>query len=110
MASIRNNQLLTENKLFVSLCNEWAFKSPNSFLKILLRQSKLQLAYCPSETAGGKNVRKKTAGEFEHLFSYGFKSSQRKIIHKLCFERAVLCSTLNVVLKCSISVVPRLWA
>lgn len=78
MVCIGNYQLLTENRLVLFLCNEWAFKCPDSFLKILLRQSKLQLVYCPSETAGGKNSQSKTAGEFEHLFSYGFKSSRRK--------------------------------
>lgn len=62
MASIGNYQLLTENELVVSLCNERAFRSPDNFLKILLRQSKLQLVYCPSETAGGKkNVTKQNS-------------------------------------------------
>lgn len=56
MASIGNYRLLTENELVVSLCNERAFRSPDNFLKILLRQSKLQLVYCPSETAGGKKM------------------------------------------------------
>lgn len=35
---------------------------------------------------------------------------EEKIIHKPYFEKAVLCSTLSVVLKCSILVVPHLRA